>query len=67
VDENFELRSKVNSLITDREVSLLEIEKLQSMISEQEYVNESLNLQLINANDEYKQNEIKFKGVLQQF
>jgi hypothetical protein len=67
VDENFELRSKVNSLITDREVSLLEIEKLQSMISEQEYVNESLNLQLNNANDEYKQNEIKFKGVLQQF
>lgn len=67
MDENFELRSKVNSLITDREVSLLEIEKLQSMISEQEYVNESLNLQLINANDEYKQNEIKFKGVLQQF
>jgi hypothetical protein len=67
VDENFELRSKVNSLITDREVSLLEIEKLQSMISEQEYVNESLNLQLINANDEYKQNELKFKGVLQQF
>ena len=37
------------------------------MISEQEYVNESLNLQLMNANDEYKQNEIKFKGVLQQF
>lgn len=67
MDENFELRSKVNSLITDREVSLLEIEKLQSMISEQEYVNESLNLQLNNANDEYKQNEIKFKGVLQQF
>lgn len=67
MDENFELRSKVNSLITDREVSLLEIEKLQSMISEQEYVNESLNLQLINANDEYKQNELKFKGVLQQF
>ena len=67
MDENFELRSKVNSLITDREVSLLEIEKLQSMISEQEYVNESLNLQLMNANDEYKQNEIKFKGVLQQF
>lgn len=67
MDENFELRSKVNSLITDREVSLLEIEKLQSMISEQEYVNESLNLQLINANDEYKQTEIKFKGVLQQF
>ena len=67
MDENFELRSKVNSLITDREVSLLEIEKLQSMISEQEYVNESLNLQLMNANDEYKQNELKFKGVLQQF
>ena len=67
MDENFELRSKVNSLISDREVSLLEIEKLQSMISEQEYVNESLNLQLMNANDEYKQNEIKFKGVLQQF
>ena len=67
MDENFELRSKVNSLITDREVSLLEIEKLQSMISEQEYVNESLNLQLNNANDEYKQNEIKFKGVLKQF